>query len=119
VSELLFDRERQRGIAMRRLYLLFAIVGAVVPYVFFVQHFSSEGVSLTGFVAALFINPAASGFTADLLISSLVFWAFMFQQRKRGKGPSPAIFVALNLVIGLSCALPAYLYARERREVPA
>ena len=44
---------------MKTLYLVLAIVGAVLPYGFFVRHFSSEGVSLTGFVAALFANPAA------------------------------------------------------------
>ena len=40
----------------------------------------------------------------------------MFQQKSRGKGPSPALFIALNLLIGPSCAFPAYLYARERQE---
>ena len=100
---------------MKTLYLLLAFVGAVVPYVFFVQHFSSEGVSLSGFVAALFANGAAGGFTADLLVTSAVFWMFMFHQRTRRQGPHPALFVVLNLLIGLSCAFPAYLYARKRR----
>ncbi len=104
---------------MKTLYLLLAIAGALLPYAFFLQHFSSEGVSLPGFVAAVFANPAAGGFTADLLFTSVVFWIFMFQQRSREKGPSPIIFIALNLLIGLSCALPAYLYARERRDAPA
>ena len=38
----------------------------------------------------------------------------MFQQKQRKNGPNPALFIVLNLTIGLSCALPAYLYARER-----
>ncbi len=101
---------------MKTLYLVLALVGAVVPYIFFMQHFSSEGIGLVGFVQALFANPAASGFTADLLITSSIFWIFMFQQHKRGKGPSPVIFIVLNLLIGLSCAFPAYLYARERQQ---
>ncbi|MEE8153350.1 MAG: DUF2834 domain-containing protein [Phycisphaerales bacterium] len=104
---------------MKTLYLVLAILGAAVPYVFFIQYFSSEGVSLPGFIAALFANPAASGFTSDLLITSFVFWIAMFHQRNRGKGPSPIIFIALNLLIGLSCALPAYLYAREARTATA
>ncbi len=101
---------------MKTLYLVLAVVGAVVPYLFFLQHFSSEGFGLVGFVNALFANPAASGFTADLLITSSVFWIFMFHQHKRGKGPRPVIFIVLNLLIGLSCAFPAYLYARERQQ---
>ncbi|GMR24486.1 MAG: hypothetical protein BMS9Abin37_3036 [Acidobacteriota bacterium] len=101
---------------MKTLYLIFAVVGAVVPYIFFVQHFSSEGFGLVGFVKALFANPSASGFTADLLITSSIFWIFMVEQHKGGRGPGPVIFVVLNLLIGLSCAFPAYLYARERQQ---
>ncbi len=99
---------------MKKLYLVLAIVGAVVPYAFFIQFFLSEGINLGAFVRALFANPAAAGFTADLLLTSAVFWLFMFQQRSRKKGPSPAVFIVLNLLIGLSCAVPAYLYVRER-----
>ena len=102
---------------MQALYLVLAIVGAAVPYAFFIQHFSSEGVSLAGFVAALFANAAAGGFTSDLLLTSAVFWIFMIHQRRRGNGPHPVLFIMLNLLFGLSCAFPAYLYARERKDV--
>jgi len=97
---------------MRNLYLIAAIIGAVVPYVFFVQHFGAAGIDLVAFLADAFANPVASGFAADLFISSFVFWIYMFQA---GEGtPKPWPFIVLNLTIGLSCALPAYLYWRER-----
>jgi hypothetical protein len=98
---------------MKKVYLLLAIVGAVVPYWFFIDFFQTSGFDLASFVKGLFINGAAGGFSADLLISSLVFWLFMLQQRSQASGPNPALFIVLNLTIGLSCALPAYLYARE------
>lgn len=101
---------------MKSLYLVAAIIGAVLPYAFFIQHFSNEGISLPGFVEALFVNPAAGGFTADLLFTSVVFWIFMFHRRSRQKGPRPILFIALNMLIGLSCAFPAYLYASERTQ---
>lgn len=100
----------------KNLYLLLAIGGAIVPYVFFIQYFADAGVSLGAFLAALFVNGAAGGFTADLLISSLVFWIFMFQRSSQGEGAKPLWFVIINLAIGLSCALPAYLYASEARD---
>ncbi len=100
---------------MRTLYLVLAVIGAIVPYVFFFQHFSSEGYSLSEFAGSLYANSAAGGFTSDLLLTSAVFWIAMFHQRKRGSGPNPALFIALNLFIGLSCAFPAYLYARQVR----
>lgn len=98
---------------MKRTYLLLAIVGAILPYVFFLRFFQTEGFNLQSFTEALFVNGAAGGFTADLLFTSFVFWLFMFVQQKRSKGPAPYLFIVLNLTIGLSCALPAYLYARE------
>lgn len=101
---------------MKNLYLLLAIAGAIVPYLFFIQFFAAQGLNLFAFVAALFANGAAGGFTADLLISSLVFWLFMFGRQDRG--PRPWLFIALNLTIGLSCALPAYLWASTRDGEP-
>ncbi len=85
-----------------------AILGAVVPYVFFIQFFAEQGLSLPAFVGGLFANGAAGGFAADVLISSAVFWTFMMKNRE---GPRPWPFMLLNLTIGLSCALPAYLWA--------
>ncbi len=103
---------------MKALYLVAAIIGAIVPYVFFVEHFGSSGFSPSSFVVAVFANPAAGGFTSDLLISSFVFWVFMFHRNRFAHGPKPVGFIALNLLIGLSCALPAYLYAQELQRQP-
>ncbi len=99
---------------MKKLYLLLAIIGAIVPYIFFFQFFQTEGLNIPVFISALFVNGAAGGFSADLLLTSFVFWLFMFQQDKGSSGPKPYIFIVLNLAIGLSCAFPAYLYAREK-----
>ena len=99
---------------MKNFYLAAAILGAAIPCVFFFNFTQVNGIDLPKFTSSLFVNGAAGGFTADLLISSFVFWAFILQQRGRANGPRPALFIALNLCIGLSCALPAYLYAREK-----
>lgn len=101
---------------MKNVYLLLAIVGAVVPYLFFGGFFAANGLDLGSFVGALFVNGAAGGFTADLLISSAAFWVYLFSRRD---GPSPWLFVVLNVTIGLSCALPAYLYAVSRSQATA
>jgi hypothetical protein len=100
---------------MKRLYLVLAIVGAIVPYVFFIQYFAVEGQNFAGFLSAAVANGAVAGLTADLLISSFIFWIAMFARRRQGKGPNPALFIVLNLTIGLCCALPAYLYASTDR----
>lgn len=101
---------------VKNLYLILAIVGAIVPYVFFIDFFASEGLALTGFVSGLFVNGAAGGFSADLLITSAVFWTYLFS---RNDGPKAWPFVLINLTIGLSCALPLYLYMVTPAAVPA
>ncbi|MGI9326878.1 MAG: DUF2834 domain-containing protein [Pseudomonadales bacterium] len=98
---------------MRNLYLLLAVIGALVPLGFFAAFFVDNGVSVPPFLRGTFANYAASGFVADLFISSFVFWIYMFQ---RQQGPKPWLFILLNLSIGLSCALPAYLYASTAKD---
>jgi hypothetical protein len=97
---------------MKNAYLLLAVIGAIVPYIFFAGFFAEHGVDITTFLPALFANGAAGGFSADLLITSATFWLYMFTRKA---GPAPWLFIALNLTIGLSCALPAYLYTVTRR----
>jgi hypothetical protein len=99
---------------MAGFYLIMAVAGAILPYVFFIDYMQTHGMGLGGFMSSLFVNGAAGGFSADLLVSSFVFWAFLWQDH-RGAGVSrPWIYVVINLTIGLSCALPLYLYFRTR-----
>lgn len=91
---------------MKTIYLLLAIVGTVVPYLFFFQFFSQSGINLPAFVGGLLANGAAGGFSADLLITSLVFWIYLYERRESKLW----MYVLLNLTIGMSCAVPLYLY---------
>ena len=101
---------------LARCYLLLALLGALIPWLFFIDFFAEFGIHIPSFIAALFANGAVVGFTADLLISSVAFWLFMFAQRAKSQdAPMPFLFILLNLSTGLSCALPAYLYASTRR----
>jgi len=93
---------------MQKTYLVLAIIGAIIPYIFFSQFLAYQ--SIGDFVPALFANGAAGGFSADLLISSVVFWVFLWQR----EAPKAWVYVLINLTIGLSCALPAYLYMDSR-----
>ena len=106
---------------MKNGYLVLAILGAAIPFYFFGQHVESTGLALGDFLGAAFANPAATGLTSDLLISSSVFWLAMYQQRSRQGGPNPLPFIVVNVLVGLSCALPAYLFMLEksRESAPA
>ncbi len=99
----------------KSIYLAVAVAGAVVPYVFFTSFISSEGLDLPAFVSALFANGAAGGFSADLLISSFVFWLWSFHDARQFRVPNWWLMPVINLVIGLSASLPLYLYLRHDR----
>lgn len=98
---------------MKRFYLIGAILGALIPYAFLIQFFVQNGFDLPLFVQQLFANPAAAMFTADLLITSFVFWGFLFHEGRRLQMSNLWIYVVLNLLVGLSLALPLFLYFRE------
>ena len=74
---------------MKNVYLVLAIVGAVVPYLFFFQFIAEHGVNLPAFLGGVFANGAAGGFGADLLITSLVFWIYLYQACLLYTSPSP------------------------------
>lgn len=95
-------------------YMVWAVLGAVIPLAFLASFVATQGLDVLAFVQALFENGAAGMFTADLLISSFVFWIYMFS--KVENGPKPWLFIGLNLCIGLSLALPAYFWAVEKQK---
>jgi len=97
---------------MKKVYLELAILGAIVPYVFFAPWFWNNGTDLFGFVSLLFANQPAGGFASDILISSAVFWAWSWNESRRHGVRYWWVYVVLNLTIGLSCALPLFLYSR-------
>lgn len=97
---------------MKKAYLVMTVLGGVLPYVFLMGYFASEGVEITRFISALVVIDAAGSFTADLLKTSFVFWIYLILTGV----PKPSLYVAVNLKIGLSCAVPLYLYLSERRK---
>lgn len=51
---------------MKNIYLFLAIVGGIVPYLFFLNFFQTNGINLPVFIESLFVNGPAGGFSADL-----------------------------------------------------
>ena len=108
---------------MKAFYLVAAVVGTVVPWLFFGMYFADNGVDPAGFVRSLFSNGAAGGFSADVLISILVFWVWGWRAARANGVRRWWIGIDASFVVGLSLALPLYLYFREttlaeRRSAP-
>ena len=105
----------------KTIYLLGAIAGTVLPYYFLIQFLLQYGFDLPLFVQQMFANPIATMFTVDLFISSFVFWVFLYAEGRRLEMGNLWVYVVLNLSVGLSLALPLFLYFREgaMERVPA
>ncbi len=98
---------------LKNFYLVCAIIGTIIPWLFFTHFFSTEGVNLPLFLSSLFANGAAGGFSADVLISMLVFWVWSFIDAKRHHISRWWLVLPASFLVGLSLALPLYLYMRE------
>lgn len=96
---------------MRKLYAALAIPGFLLPMSQLVPFVRAQGLDLGAFLTLPFANPASTMFAFDLLVSCAVFWAFLYAQPHV---PRRWVYVVLTLGVGLSFALPLFLFARER-----
>lgn len=99
---------------MRTTYLVLAIVGAVVPYLLF-GSLILEGAGIDVWMRQLLTDPAPRGLTGDITLSAAVFLLWSFRERRRVGMARWWPFPLVTLTIGLSCALPLFLWAREGR----
>ncbi len=98
---------------MKTVYAGLAVAGTIIPWLFFAGFYAANGIDLPGFVSALFVNGAAGGFSADVLISLVVFWLWSFGDARTLGIARWWLVVPAGCLVGLSLALPLYLYLRE------
>lgn len=95
-------------------YLTLCILGTILPYSQFVPFLVEHGLNLQLFVEQLFANRVSSFFGMDLIISSLVFWVFVFWEGSRLEMKNLWVYVVSNLLVGVSLGLPLFLWMRQR-----
>ena len=105
---------------MKTFYLAAAVVGTVIPWLFFADFVAANGVDIPLFVQSLFSNGASGGFTADVLITCCIFWVWSWGDAKEHGVKSWWLTIPAVWFVGISLGLPMYLWLRERaREVHA
>lgn len=98
---------------MRSFYMAMAVLGTVIPWAFFGSFFAANGVDIPLFIGGLFVNGAAGGFSADVLISILVFWVWSWRDAESNGIDRWWWVLPSSCLVGLSLALPLYLWLRE------
>ncbi len=96
-------------------YLILCILGTVLPYSQFVPFVLKHGLNLQLFFEQLFVNRISSFFAMDLIVSSLVLWIFVFWEGSRLGMKNLWVYIASNLLIGVSLGLPLFLLMRQRK----
>ena len=96
----------------KHLYLILAVIGFVGPYYFFVSFLTAHGLDAKAFVQQLFGTQISTFFAVDLLLSSVVFVGYLRQEANRYCIARWWIYLVALLTVGLSFALPLFLYVR-------
>ncbi len=98
---------------MKLFYFLAAAIGAIVPYAVYFGYLAYVPGS-SGALSLAWDNPIAAATLADFTLSCLVFWPFVFKESRKLGIRHAWFFIVTNILVGLSFALPAFLFARER-----
>lgn len=100
---------------MQWLYLVAAILGTVLPLSQFFPFLTAHGLDVPLFFRQLFQNHVSAFFGLDVVVSSLALWVFVFSEGRRRGMKNLWLYVVCNLAVGVSLALPLFLFFRERR----
>jgi Terpene cyclase DEP1 len=100
---------------LQYLYLTLCVVGAALPLSQFFPFLAQHGLNARLFIEQLFANHISGFFGLDVIVSSVVLCAFVLSEGRRRQMKNLWIYIACNLAVGVSLALPLFLYMRERR----
>ncbi len=99
---------------MQWLYLVVAILGAALPLSQLVPFVAAHGLDVPLLFRQLFETNAAAFFGLDVIVSSVALWLFVFTEGRRRRMKNLWLYVVCNLAVGVSLALPLFLFFRER-----
>ena len=99
----------------KSIYLALALIGLFAPYCFFFKFLGDNGFNLQLLFQQLFANNISTFFAIDLIISTIVFWIYMIAEANTLKMKNWWLYILASLMVGLSFALPLFLYFRERQ----
>ena len=100
---------------MRWLYLAGAVAGAALPLSQLIPFLAAHGLDLALLFRQLFETHASAFFGLDVIVSSVVLWLFVFSEGRRRRMGNLWVYIVCNLAVGVSLALPLFLFFRERR----
>jgi hypothetical protein len=98
---------------VKTIYALLCALGLILPYWYFVPFVLENGLDIRLFIGQLFANQISAFFGADVIVSSLVLWAFIYQETRKYDTRLWWVCLVANLAVGVSLALPLFLWLRQ------
>lgn len=98
----------------KTLYLTLCFLGLILPYWQFVPWLLQNGLHMSLFFRQLFANRISAFFGMDVFVSAATLLVFMRIESSRLRIAGRWQPVVALLFVGVSLALPLFLYMRER-----
>jgi hypothetical protein len=102
----------------KNVYIVLCVFGAFIPSAVFVPFVLENGLDMGLFAREMFGTQVASFLSADLILSSLALWVFIYFELRNGPVKYWWFAILVNLLVGLSLALPLFLLLRELSKTP-
>ena len=98
---------------MKAFYLVLAILGILIPYAFFLPFIAENGLDISLLFEQVFATPISAFFAVDVFLSVFVLIFFILTEGKRQEMQNLWIYILCTLLVGVSFALPLFLFIRE------
>jgi hypothetical protein len=98
---------------MKTVYLILCVLGFLVPYLFFIPFLLENGLAVSLMMELMFVNRISTFFAADVIVTSLVLWVFIYFETRKRQVKLWWLSVLANLAVGVSLALPLFLLLRQ------
>ena len=97
------------------MYLVFSLVGFILPYSQFVPFLLEHGLSVGLMIDLMFVNRISAFFSLDVLVSAVVLLLFIVSDGKK-LGTLRVVPILGIFLVGVSLGLPLYLYLKSKFE---
>jgi len=97
----------------RQFYLIFCVLGILLPYSQFVPWLLEHGLNFGIFLRELFANRISAFFALDVIVSAIVLICFIQGEGKRLSVRLLWLPTIGTLVVGVSFGLPLFLFLRQ------
>ena len=99
----------------KTIYLILCFFGLILTYWQFVPWVAQNGLNMSLFFHQLFANRISAFFGMDVFVSAAALLVFMRTEVSRLDIPGRWLSVMALVLVGVSLALPLFLYLRERK----